>query len=78
MNNERFRHLGDDGFEHLKPSNIRMSVLNNKTITPKYTSKNKQKSDRLLDKKGLIQLGNAKFNLVIHMMLGIRHSVKYA
>lgn len=69
--------MSDSEFEHVKPANTRISVLNNKTITAKRSSK-KKKSDKLLDKKGLIQLGNAKFNLVIHMMLGIRHSVKYA
>jgi len=52
--------------------NIRQSILTNKQMAPPKKAK---KEKLLVDKKGLIQMGNAKFNLVIHMMLGIRLSV---
>jgi hypothetical protein len=39
---------------------------------PHNNLKDKAKKDR----KGLIHFGNAKFNLTVHMMLGIRQSVR--
>lgn len=64
-------HEADDHFD----APMRVPTQARETII-KNIGKVKKSEKKKLDLKGVVHFGNEKFNLVVHMMLGIRQSVR--